>query len=64
MTLTVIVTNILFSSRPTTKITLSIAASVELLSRINETIFLHLFLMSIFMSLNILLDMFEQHTSG
>ena len=63
MTLTVIVTNILFSSRPTTKITLSIAASVELLSRINETIFLHLFLMSIFMSLNILLDMFEQHTS-
>ena len=63
MTLTVIVTNILFSSRPTTKITLSIAASVELLSRINETIFLHLFLMSIFTSLNILLDMFEQHTS-
>ena len=63
MTLTVIVTNILFSSRSTTKITLSIAASVELLSRINETIFLHLFLMSIFMSLNILLDMFEQHTS-
>ena len=63
MTLTVIVTNILFSFRPTTKITLSIAASVELLSRINETIFLHLFLMSIFMSLNILLDMFEQHTS-